>query len=187
MYCIDIWRFLWPQILFLPAILWIAYYMGTCVQFLLNAVLGIQKFLYSNCLLWKIYIFHLQILYWMFKCTKVLKTIKWKKIIFSALKSDCKVFVRLPFTFRLNSANCVIKWILTVGFCTFIYVIHFILLNELPSFFYFVQDLKFDLIEIPVFIFMAVIGKILLSHFLSNKSRSSAHSAINLQHLTFMI
>lgn len=58
-----------------------------------------------------------------------------KKIIFSALKSDCKVFVRLPFTFRLNSANCVIKWILTVGFCTFIYVIHFILLNELPSFF----------------------------------------------------
>lgn len=70
---------------------------------------------------------------------------------------------------------------------TFIYVIHFILLNELPSFFYFVQDLKFDLIEIPVFIFMAVIGKILLSHSLSNKSRSSAYSAINLQHLTFMI
>lgn len=38
-----------------------------------------------------------------------------------------------------------------------------ILLNQLPSF-YFIQDLKFDLIEIPVFIFMAVIGKILLSH-----------------------
>lgn len=134
----------------------------------------------------------MQKLYWMFKCTKVLKTIKWKKKSFSLhlkviVQKHCKVFVRLPFKFRLNSANCVIKWILTVGFCTFIYVIHFILLNELPSFFYFVQDLKFDLIEIPVFIFMAVIGKILLSHFLSNKSRSSAHSAINLQHLTFMI
>lgn len=134
----------------------------------------------------------MQKLYWMFKCTKVLKTIKWKKKSFSLhlkviVQKHCKVFVRLPFKFRLNSANCVIKWILTVGFCTFIYVIHFILLNELPSFFYFVQDLKFDLIEIPVFIFMAVIGKILLSHSLSNKSRSSAYSAINLQHLTFMI
>lgn len=48
------------------------------------------------------------------------------------------------------------------------YVIYCILLNQLPSF-YFIQDLKFDLIEIPVFIFMAVIGKILLSHILFNK------------------
>lgn len=53
-----------------------------------------------------------------------------------------------------------------------------ILLNQLPSF-YFIQDLKFDLIEIPVFIFMAVIGKILLSHILFNKSRSDAYSALN--------
>lgn len=141
MYYIDIWRFLWPQILFLPAILWIAYYMGTCVQFLLNAVFGIQKFLYSNCLLWKIYIFHLQILYWMFKCTKVLKTIKWKKKSFSLhlkviVQKHCKVFVRLPFMFRFKFCKLRHKMDFNSWFLyTFIYVIHFILLNELPSFF----------------------------------------------------
>lgn len=38
------------------------------------------------------------------------------------VQKHCKVFVRLPFMFRLNSANCVIKWILTVGFCIHLFM-----------------------------------------------------------------